>query len=390
MGFWNFFFGKLKVEEESLEQDWQSLSYSRDEVNFSDKEERRAYVSSCLEQTAEASKELNQLSGEYERVTSYLTDIEEIEALPAQERNALNSIARRIQTLNKERERYQERKNRLKDSDYHRLRQQESEVQEGIEKLRECESYGNLVRQDLKRLDRERHAYAYRKAELENMMNNYRGMAVIFLVALGACMAMLLILQYAFHMKTQVGNVISIAAAAVAITVLWVKYSDADREKHKVERANNRLIQLQNKVKIRYVNNSNLQEYLCIKYNTDSADSLEKLWEVYCQEKEERKEYAEAESNLNYYQKQLTDRMANYHVSDPGRWVDQPQALVDKREMVEIRHELILRRQALRKQMEYNTGVAQAARKEIMEVVERYPAYAPEILDMAGQYDETE
>lgn len=388
MGFWNFFFGKLKAEEKSLEQDWQSLSYSRDNVNFSDREERRVYVSGCLEQVDEASKELNQLSGEYERVTAYLTDIEEIEALPAQERNALNGIARRILTLSKEWERYQGRKSRMKDADYHRLRQQESEVYEGIEKLKECERYGSLVKQDLQRLDRERHVYSYRKAELENMMNNYRGMAVIFLVALGACITMLLVLQYAFHMKTGVGNIISMAAAAVAITILWTKYSDAEREKHKVDRADNRLIQLQNKVKIRYVNNSNLQEYLCIKYSTDSADSLEKLWKVYCQEKEERKEHAEAEANLDYYQKQLANRMSNYRVSDPSRWVDQPHALVDKREMVEIRHELILRRQALRKQMEYNTEVAQAARKEIMEVVERYPAYASEILAMVEKYDD--
>ena len=54
-------------------------------------------------------------------------------------------------------------------------------------------------------MDRERNAYAYRKAELENMMNNFRGMAVIFLTALGACVVMLMVLQYAFSMNTAVG-----------------------------------------------------------------------------------------------------------------------------------------------------------------------------------------
>ena len=389
MGFLKYFFRKKRIEiRDDHDFDWESLSYERDDINFSDSEERRSYVSSCLEQAAEASRELNQLSGEYERVTSYLLDIEEIEALPEEERGALNGIARRMQALNQERERYQEKKNRMKDADYYRLKQQESEVQEGIRKLKECEDYGNLVKQDLQRLDRERHAYAYRRAELENMMDNFRGMAVIFLAALGACIVLLLIMQFGFEMKTVVGYIISVAAAAVAITVLWVKYTDADQEKRKVERTGSKLIQLQNKVKIRYVNNRNLQEYLCIKYNTDSAAALEKTWKKYNQEKEERKQYAEAESKLEYYRNKLLKRMSNYHINDPDRWVNQTRALLDKREMVEIRHELILRRQALRKQMEYNAGVTEDARQEIMDVVRIYPDYAAEIMAMVDQYED--
>lgn len=389
MGFFEFFFRKLKIEEdEASERDWENLSYNRGTVNFSDREERVAYVSGCLEQAAEASRELKSLNGEYGRVTSYLMDIEEIEALPEEERNVLNGIARRIQALSQEREQYHEKKNRMKDADYHRLRQQESEVQEGIEKLKECESYGNLVKQDMQRLDRERHAYTYRKAELENMMNNFRGIAVIVLTALAACVVMLMVLQYASEMNTVVGYAISMPTAAIAITVLWVKYTDAGQEKRKVELANNKLIQIQNKVKIRYVNNSNLQEYLCIKYGTDSAASLEKTWRKYCQEKEERKQYAEAEAKLDYYLKQLINRMSNYHINAPYRWADQSQALLDKREMVEMRHELILQRQALRKQMEYNTGVTENARKEIMDVVKLYPAYAAEIMAMVDQYED--
>ena len=64
----------------------------------------------------------------------------------------------------------------------------------------------------------------------------------------------------------------------------------------------------------------------------------------------------------------------------------QPAALLDRREMVEMRHELILRRQALRKQMDYNNGVAETARKEIMDIAEKYPAYADEITRMVDEY----
>lgn len=389
MGFWNFFLRRVKSEDVDLsEQDWEKLIYDSSEVDFSDNEQRRAYVTSCLEQADEASKELNKLNGEYALVTSYLTDIEEIEALPSEEREVLNNIAKRMLSLNRERERYHGKKNRMKDSDYYHMRQQEDQVQEGIEKLKECEGYGDLIRQDMQRLDRERHAYTYRRAELDNMMGNFRGMSVIFLVALCACVVMLLVLQYGFRMRTGVGYAISVGSVAVAITVLWVRYTDAEREKQKVEKAVNKLIQLQNKVKIRYVNNRNLQEYLCIKYNTDSAAALEKLWKRYLREKEERKEFAEAEAKLDYYREQLLNRMSNYRVQTPDRWINRPGALVDKREVVEMRHELILQRQTLRKQMEYNNNVIDTAKKEIMGIVDRHPSYAAEILALADQYED--
>ncbi len=389
MGFWKKWFGRKKTEEASDGQDWEdAVAYDGSEVDFTDSVQRRQYVEECLEQAADAAREKDLLSGEYAQVTSYLTDIDEIEALPEEEREALNGIARRMVSFVRERERYQGKKNRMKDADYYRLRQQEDQIQQGIDKLKECERYGALVQEDMKRLDRERHAYAYRRTELETMMDNLRGMAFIFLTALAACVLMLLVLQFAFQMNTKIGYVLAGGAAAVAVTVLWIKYTDAEREKHRVINAVNRLILLQNKVKIRYVNNKNLQEYLCLKYNTESGQALEKLWKQYQQEKEERKVYAEAEAKLDYYQKQLLARMSNYHIADPGRWTNQPEALLDKREMVEIRHELILRRQALRKQMDYNDGVAGRARGEIMDIVKRYPAYGEEILAMAGKYED--
>lgn len=385
MGFWKKFFHRAK-ERDALDQAWEEEAAEK--VDFSDQEQRRQYVADCLERAAESAREVSLLSGEYAQVTSYLTDIEEIEALPEEEREALNGIARRMASLGHERDRYHDRKDRMKDSDYYRLRKQEADIQEGIDKLKECEQYGERIRQDLKRLDREHNAYSYRRGELAGMLNNLRGMAVIFLTALAACVVMLLALQFGFHMDTQVGYIISGIAAGMAIVVLLTKYTDAEREKRKVERALNRLILLQNKVKIRYVNNKNLQEYLCMKYSTSGAEELERLWKQYLQEKEERKEYAEAEAKLDYCRNQLLSRMSNYHIADPGRWVNQPEALIDSREMVEVRHELILRRQALRKQIDYNNDLAAKSRKEIMDLVGRYPAYAGEILAMADRYED--
>jgi hypothetical protein len=356
-------------------------------VDFQDEEQRSRYIKDCLEQMAEATKESGLLTGEYSLVTAYLTDMEEIEALPEEERESINGIAGRLVVTDQERERFREKKNRMGDSAYYKMRQKETEVQEGIKKLSECENYGNLIKQDMQKLGRERHAYEFRRGELEMLMQNSRGMVLIFITAFAACMLLLMILQFGFGMNIRIGYLLAVGAVTIAVAVLVVKYSDSDRELHRVEDAIRRLVHLENKVKIRYVNNRNLLSYLCMKYNVANAAELEKLWTQYCEEKEERKQFAEAEAKSEYYRKELVAKMSNYHITDPARWAGQAQALLDKREMVEIRHELILRRQALRKQMDYNNEVAQTARNEITDIANTYPAYAREILDMVDRYD---
>lgn len=385
MGFLSKIFRKRKQLESSTD-DWENVVYERDRVDFRDDGQRNRYVTGCLEQMGEASRELNLLTGEYSLITSYLTDMEEIEALPEKKREELNGIASRLVAMEQEGNKYREKKNRMTDVDYYRLREQEGEIQEGINKLKECEEYGEKVKQDLRRLDMERHAYEFRRQELETILNNLRGMSVIFVTAFVLCLVMLLVLQFVFRMDTKLGYLLAGAVVAVAVTASWVKYTDGENELRRVEIDINKLIQLQNKVKIRYVNNRNLTDYLYMKYSTESAAALDRLWKKYQKEKEERREYAEAESKAEYYRKQLVHELSRYRISSPERWLGQPEALLDKREMVEIRHNLILRRQALRKQMDYNHNVAESARKEIMDVAEKYPEFASEVMGMVEQY----
>ena len=94
----------------------------------------------------------------------------------------------------------------------------------------------------------------------------------------------------------------------------------------------------------------------------------------------------EAESKAEQYRRQLIHELARYRISSPERWLGHPAALLDKRETVEMRHNLIVRRQALRKQMDYNRDVSETARREIMDIAESYPEYAAEIREMVEQY----
>lgn len=378
MGFWKWLFGKKKIKQEMETQD---------ETDFHDPLERERYLEDCLEQIAEAQREVDLLRGEYNLVTAYLTDMEEIEALPEEEAEDLRTAAGRLIALDQERVKYKDRKRRMADTAYKKMEGQEDEVEEGIAKIREAEKYRKLVQQDLNRLSAERSAYQYRKNELATIMVNLKGMATICLTALGACVVMLAVLQFGFKMDTAIGFLISVGAAAIAITVFYMKYADAQRELSRVEKANNKLILLQNKVKIRYVNNAELLNYFYMKYGAESGQALEKLWQEYKLEKEERRQYAEAEAKLEYYQKQMLQILRRYQLKDPERWLHQAGAIVDNREMVELRHELIGRRQSLRSQMEYNQNVSETAGNEIKKIAAAYPQYQAEITAMVDRYD---
>lgn len=389
MDFWKRLF-KNRLSKKSDQADWDEEICARDETDFNNEEQRTSYILNCLEQMSETSREINMLMGEYSLVTAYLTDMEEIEALAETEREKINSFARHLDALEAERAKYLDSKERMSDREYAMMSKQEEDVQEGVKRLKKEEEYSKRVKEDLKRLSRERHAYQYRKEELHAIQVNLKGMAMIFLISLILCVFMLLILQFVFKMRTEVGYFLSFSAATIAIVVLCIKYLDVNKECMRVENAINRLILLQNKVKIRYVNNVNLLDYLYMKYNTSSATKLEKLWKRYEKEKEERKQYEEAESRISYYAKQLVEQLSRYRVAEPSRWVHQTKALLDPREMVEIRHELILRRQALRKQMDYNKEVSATAKDEIMDVVNQFPMYSGEILELVNRYEEKE
>lgn len=384
------FFKKIftsKKRRKAQEGEWENLVNARAGVDFEQEEERSRYVTDCLEQIAEVSQELEMLQGEYSRVTAYLTDLEELEALPDQEKESLEITARKLQNMEREYEDFTHRSNRMDDAVYYQFKNRESELEEGIEKIRKTENYGALVKQDMQRLEGERLAYEYRKNELRGMMENLRGMAVIFLTALVICMGLLAALQFGLRMQTQVGYFIAVLAAALAMTILAVKYMDADREMDRVLRDARRLIKLQNKVKIRYVNNKNLLDYYYIKYDVDSGRKLEKLYRQYLEEKEQRKQFAETEARREYYHKQLLAQLSRYRIRYPDQLSGNVSVILDHREQVERRHELILRRQSLRKQMDYNNTVAGEAKQEIKDIVMAYPRYAAEITEMVDRYD---
>lgn len=389
MGLLQRIFNWKRDYEEAYEvEEWNEIVYDRDDLQVHNRKQREEYVRGCLEQIAEASREVENLQHEYQVVTSHLKDIEEIEALPENESRLLMECAKRIDTLERQQSGYKERKNRMTDEKFYQMECMEEEVQEAYEKLEKAEEYQNLIKRDLRRLDGERQAYGFRKIELRHLMKDTRSMTIVCATAVIFCLLLLLILQYAFSFDVKIGYLAAGGIGALAITAIFLKYNDAVRELSQVESGISRLIRLQNTVKIRYVNNTHLLDYLYMKYNVKSAQELGRDYKQYLEEKDERHNYKRAEIELDSTQQELLHILRRYQVKDPMIWLYQTQALLDKKEMIEIRHNLIIRRQSLRRRMDYNKEViAGKAKAEVKDLVENYPKYAKEILGIVAEYD---
>lgn len=403
MGFWKRIFGKNLIEEDEtgffnemdvtstdpdkMDWDWDNLVDERNYLKISDPYERGKYIRSLIEQIKEASGELDKLSYEYNLVTATLRDMDELDALPQGEKEKVAELAKQVSLLQKEDERHKEKKSRMTDVQFHHMEKLENGVTKAYDDIKEAEDYRERVREDLIKLDGEYHSYTYRIDELKRDIANSKGIIIICMVAMVLCIGMLLILQFGFEMDTKLGYLLTILTGAVCLTFFYVRFQEQQKDLHAARSGLNRIILLQNTVKIRYVNNANLLDYLYTKYKVSSAKELKNLWEIFEEERIRRELDKQNEEELDFYRAQLLKCLRCYQLNDVKMWLHEPLALMDHKEMVEIRHEHIVRRQKLRSRMDYNKRLAKDGEKEIKEFIVEFPEYKNEVLSMMDRYD---
>jgi hypothetical protein len=384
-------FSKNTVDDEEFyenDEAWsEDKTIKRDDVDMDDETQRENYVSACLEQMAEASSELDTLNGEYNLVTTYLTDMEEIEAEPEDIQTRIRALAIKLTDTEADKEKFEKKRLFMTQAEYSKMQRVEQYMPEGYSRLKEAEEYQILVKKDLARLDGEQQAYYYRKTELINSQKNMKVITSICVCSMLFLILMLAVMSTLWNLDATIGYAIAIVIAASSLALVYVKYHESQKELIRVEKSINKIVLLQNTVKIKYVNNTNLLEYLYVKFDVNSSNELKKLWDKYIEENKQRDREKELQEDMDTNQAALVKYLRSLKIAEPSIWAKQAYALMDSKEMVEIRHNLILRRQKLRKQMEYNAKMAQQAQDEVKDIVNNYPEYAKNILDLVSNYE---
>ncbi len=360
----------------------------RASLDIRDKEQRDRYISNCCEQMIEATEEVEKASMEYRLVTEYLKDMEAIDNLPPDIRNPINLSAERIINLDRQSRANEKSLGKITESQYMLMSRYEHDVPEDIEKIQQNEEYRELVRSDMQKLESEKAVSSFRARELRLTIRNMRNMVGITLAFGFLLIVLLCILQFVMELDATVGFFVTAAVAAAAFTAEYLSYSSASVQLRNTEHYLNAVIAKQNTVKVRYVNTTNLLEYEYRKYHINVSNELVYYWDNYLEEKKAREALERNDSELAEEKKTLINRLRRAQIHDPSVWVNQCEALINPKEMVEVRHDLIVRRQSLRKRIEYNTENRNQSKDEVNSIVHDYPEYGQEILEIVSKFDQ--
>lgn len=381
-----FSFFKRRAKEVETEETEQSAGTS------SGKNRRNAkrvdqYVVERLEQIIEITRDIEETKAEYRKVTSGLNDIKLLEELPEEERKKIQETAASVMQLNTARTEFLNASKKLSDVRFAQFEQEESEIPAAIKRLHSNEMYRDTVEKDMKYVEREKSEWVLRKEFLEHQQARFKNLLYI-LVGIAVTTAVILaILQFALNMDCYYAWMILVFVTAIAVCIVYIRIQDDGLEITAAERNLNRSIVLMNRVKIRYVNIVNAVDYACEKYHVHNAEELNRYWEYYMEAVKEREKFQRANEDLDYFNGRLIRQLSNYELQDTKVWLTQANALVDAKEMVEIKHELVNRRQKLREQMEYNLKAIRGLRNDVGRFVTRVGGMQAQVEEILNSVD---
>lgn len=392
MGLFDKFKRKENTYQEQLMNDIDNVLEEKnlklEEVNINNKEQRDQFVKYCCDQIAVAKKELSDAKQEYNLVTTYLSDIQQIEELPPNNKAEVTDLAREIVLLSDERKSYQSTSGKITDLQYSQIELNEEDIPRVIADLEKREQEQSLIKTDLNYLESEKTSLVFMRKETVKSQKNMKGLAIITLFTFIITFLMLFILQYFKSLDVSIGYTVVVFCGAIAATAVFVKIRYNVVELKKVEMKINRAIGLLNSTKIRYVNSTNALDYICNMYNVNGSRELKFIWEQYLAAKADSQRYRMNTSDLDYNNSQLVSILRRYKINAPSVWPHQAIALIDDKEMVEVRHNLIVRRQNLRKRVEYNTDTIKNAKRSITKIAQTHPEYMNEIVDVVKSVED--
>lgn len=382
----------LKLREESAATNDKERSLlpdsrvDRKKVNYKNKQDCLDYVLEQCEMITMAEKQLMETKIEYGAVTAYLTDIQKIDQIPLDHKDNLMEAARRVLNLKEERNRYQSREVKISEIMYKHLEKYEDIVPSEIVKMKKNEEYEQLIKEDLRNLEGEKAVLIYEREELSHKKSYIQSTSIVASLLIAILFVLFGLFQSKFEMDVTLPLLLTVLVGIVAVFFIFMENNRTNEALRLNERKLNKAIGLTNKVKIKFVNNRNNLDYTYQKFRVHASKEFSYLWEEYIKLKDETRRYQQNTELLEYYQKVLIDELVSYDVEDAEVWIYQPLALLDGKEMVEVRHRLNNRRQKLREQIDYNNSIIRTGKQEIAKVVKQVPELEYQVAKLMQEY----
>lgn len=355
-----------------------------EKVDLHNDKARLDYLGRLYEGIQEAKRQCEDIKFEYGQVTSYLKDIQLIDQAPEEEKEKLLTAAQLIQELTKERRKLQKKEYKFTDGQRRAMENYEDIVDKDIQNLLEYEDFQMKIKHDMRQLSGEKNLLLADKKDIirrQRMLKTIGKCLTALLIATGAMLAAL-----AYCFKVDIGMpFVGTVAVTFVVAVLILNESRKNRIDMVItEKKCNRAIFLSNRVKIKYVNNVRTLDYMYHKYQVRNATELDFVHSQYVRAKREWAKQRESSIRINECNQIVLAELRRLGVKDCDIWLGQAAALVEPKEMVEVRHDLNVRRQKLREQLDYNTSVMEDCLEEMEKIRSMKPEYAVEVERILG------
>ncbi len=357
--------GSVRLSKEEL---------AREDVVPVDEAEQKRFIRDCREAIAESDRQIEIAKQEYGQVTEYLADIQKIDRMEGERRQRLLELCRSIQRLTQERLRYKNRKAVLSERQIRRFDQFQDELIDGIKKMYQNEMYQKAIENDMKHLETEKAYIRNLQKEIMQKQKSLRGIAKSLTALIISAVLLLALLYFYLDVDMTYPYLGTLFLAAVSATAIFMESHKNRYDIALSDRKLNRAVELLNRTKIKYINNVSVLDYDREKFGVKNARDFEELWGEYCTEKEYGRRFRESTGLLNQNNEDLLALLKKAGLADPDVWLSQVYAILDDREMVEIRHGLNLRRKSLRGRIQYNRETKEDYMARINQILRQNPS----------------
>lgn len=334
------------------------------------KAEQKRYIHDCCESVKDCDRQIGIAKTEYTRVTEYLTDIQKIDRIAGEDRESLLELCKRIQRLLQERSQYKNRTLTITERQMRRFDRYQEELIDEIKKMYQNEMYQKAIDSDIRHLEAEKAYIREEQHEIIRRQDFLKKLAKGIFGLIGSLIVLFIILYFNLDSDMTYPYIGTLALTAVSAAAIFAESNKNRYEIAVSDKRYNKAVELLNRTKIKYVNNVSVLDYNREKFGVKNAADFENLWGEYCKTKEYERRFRDNTEQLSKSNDSLQRLLDSYGVNDTEVWLVQTYAILDDREMVEIRHDLNQRRQKLREQIKYNTDTKEDYEQHIRKVVE--------------------
>ena len=343
-------------------------------------------VDDLCDQVIDASYHGEDLKKEYQLVTDYLTDIQKIEEYLLVSRKELEDVARRYLNLQNVRQELKVNSTKMQDKDIRMMKQYEKEFESVLNSMVDAEKQSILIKKDMKYLEGEKDALEFQMEQETIFMERMKKTGFYICVVMVLLLAIVGSLMTFYELELGILLILVVLAGAGGRVWTYSRFLQSSTQYNIFISKMNKAIGLLNKVKIKCVNCTNTLDYMYAKYQVKDAKELDFIVHQYQKMKKDELSYRVNASDLNRAADELEVLLKKIHVKDSSVWTKQTEAILDPKEMVEVKHSLNVRRQKLRDQMEANEELIRIAKGKLKEMIKETPALEEEIREQLFAY----